>query len=105
MFVFRFTRFQFVAILGTSFAFAMLPRAGHSYTADQEQGCTGDAFRLCSSDIPDVDRITACMIRHKSQLSPGCRVFFKSGREPVAAAARKSHSKSYSKSHKAKKSA
>ena len=27
--------------------------------------------------IPDVDRITVCMIKNKSQLSPGCRVFFR----------------------------
>jgi len=60
-------------------------RASYGYTDDQQQACTGDAFRLCSSDIPDVDRITACMIRNKSQLSPGCRVFFRAGPEPEAA--------------------
>jgi len=36
-----------------------------------------------SADIPDVDRITACMIRNKSQLTPGCRAFFR-GPEPAA---------------------
>jgi hypothetical protein len=35
--------------------------------------CTGDAVRLCSSEIPDVSRITACMIRKRSQVSAGCR--------------------------------
>jgi hypothetical protein len=53
-----------------------------AYTPEQQQACTSDAFRLCSSDIPDVDRVTACMIRNKSQLSPGCRVFFRPGPEP-----------------------
>lgn len=87
MFVFRFTRFQFSAVLATSFVFAMLPGAGYAYTADEQQACTGDAFRLCSSDIPDVDRITACMIRNKSQLSPACRAHFRDGPESEAAAA------------------
>jgi hypothetical protein len=35
--------------------------------------CTGDAFRLCSSEIPNIPKITACMIKHKSDLSAGCR--------------------------------
>jgi len=63
-----------------------LPTVGKAYTPEQQQACTGDAFRLCGPDIPDVDRVTACMIRNKSQLSPGCRAFFRSGPEPVAAA-------------------
>ena len=46
-------------------------------TPEQEQACTNDAFRLCGPDIPDVDRVTACMVRNQSQLSPGCRVYFK----------------------------
>jgi hypothetical protein len=36
--------------------------------------CTGDAFKLCSSEIPNIPAITACMIKHRSQLSSGCRV-------------------------------
>ena len=35
--------------------------------------CTGDAFRLCASEIPNIPKITACMVRNKSNLSPGCR--------------------------------
>jgi hypothetical protein len=85
MFVIRFTHFRLVSIFAGAFALSVLPRASYGYTDDQQQACTGDAFRLCSSDIPDVDRITACMIRNKSQLSPGCRVFFRAGPEPEAA--------------------
>ena len=35
--------------------------------------CTGDAFRLCSSEIPNIPRITTCMIKNRSNLSAGCR--------------------------------
>jgi hypothetical protein len=35
--------------------------------------CTSDAFRLCSSEIPDIPRITACMFKHRADLSTGCR--------------------------------
>jgi hypothetical protein len=50
--------------------------AAHAYTAEQQQLCTDDAFRLCSSDIPDVDRVTACMTRHKAELSAACKSVF-----------------------------
>ncbi|MEA2818187.1 MAG: hypothetical protein QOJ86_191 [Bradyrhizobium sp.] len=74
------------ACLMLAIALSASPLAGaaHAYTPEQQQACSGDAFRLCSDAIPDVDRVTVCMIRRKSELSPGCRVFFRSP-EPVAA--------------------
>ena len=87
MFVIRFAQLRLGAIIATAFAFSMLPSAGYGYSLEEQQACSGDAFRLCGSDIPDVDRITACMIRNKSQLSPGCRVFFRAGPEPEPGAA------------------
>ena len=48
----------------------------HAYTAEQEQLCTGDAMRLCSSEIPDVSRVTACMIQKRMLLSEGCKSVF-----------------------------
>lgn len=76
--------------LGAAFAVAlaglMLPTTGHAYTPEEQQACQPDAFRLCSSEIPDVDRVTACMVAKKSQLSPQCRAFFRSGPEPSARA-------------------
>jgi hypothetical protein len=47
--------------------------ASFAYTAEAQQMCTGDAFRLCSSEIPNISKITACMIKHRAELSPGCR--------------------------------
>ena len=44
-----------------------------AYSARARQMCTGDAFRLCSSEIPNIARIIACMRRNKANLSPGCR--------------------------------
>jgi hypothetical protein len=87
MSVVRLRTFHFGLMLATALAGSMLATAGHAYTADEQQACSGDAFRLCSSEIPDVDRVTACMVVKKAQLSPGCRVFFRSS-EPVPAATR-----------------
>jgi len=68
-------------------AVSMLPTVGQAYTPEQEQACTPDAFRLCSSDIPDIERVTACMVRNRSQLSPGCRAYFRPDPEPSQASA------------------
>ncbi len=50
-----------------------LPTQSYAFSAEAQQMCTGDAFRLCSSEIPDISRITACMMQHRTDLSPGCR--------------------------------
>jgi hypothetical protein len=47
--------------------------SGFAFSAEAQQMCTGDAFRLCSSEIPNIPKITACMIKHRSELSAGCR--------------------------------
>jgi hypothetical protein len=72
------------ATLAAALSLSLLPRASSAYTVEQQQYCTGDALRLCGSEVPDVDRVTACMIRHKSQLSPECRRVF--GPAPAASA-------------------
>jgi hypothetical protein len=59
-------------------SFSLLAGAAQAYTPEQQQACTGDAFRLCGSEIPNVDRITVCMMRNRALLSPGCRIFFRS---------------------------
>ena len=72
----------FGLLAAATLAVTIWPTASEAYTPEQQQACTPDAFRLCSSDIPDVDRITACMIRNRAQLSPACRAFFRGGPEP-----------------------
>jgi hypothetical protein len=85
MFVFRFSHFQLGVLLATVLSISMWPAASRAYTPEQEQACTNDAFRLCSSEIPNVDRVTACMVRNKSQLSPACRAQFRPEPEPELA--------------------
>ena len=73
-------------LLPTVLGVSIGPAAGQGYTPEQEQACTGDAFRLCSAEIPDVGRVTACMVAKKDQLSPPCRVYFRPDPEPSEAA-------------------
>jgi hypothetical protein len=82
MFAFRSRKFQLGLMFATALSISMLPSASQAYTPEQQQACSSDAFRLCSAEIPDVDRITVCMVRNKSQLSPECRVYFRPDPEP-----------------------
>ena len=52
---------------------AMTSSASFAFSAEAQAQCTGDAFRLCSSDIPNIPKITACMMKHRADLSTGCR--------------------------------
>jgi hypothetical protein len=59
----------FVAFAASFFAF---PSPSHAFRAEARQMCTGDAFRLCSAEIPNVTRVTPCMLRRGSSPSGSC---------------------------------
>lgn len=72
---------------GLAFCLAMLPATGQAFTQDdQRRLCTGDVFRLCASEIPSVERITACMRKQRASLSEGCRRVFGKPAEQSASA-------------------
>ena len=48
----------------------------HKGSIEDQLACTPDVYRLCASDIPDEDAITACLRQHKAQLSDGCKAVF-----------------------------
>ncbi len=52
---------------------ALSSTSSFAYTAEAQQMCTGDAFRLCASEIPNISAITACMVKKRANLSVGCR--------------------------------
>jgi hypothetical protein len=61
-----------VAAFAVSFS-ALSSSASFAFSAEAQQMCTGDAFRLCSSEIPNIPAITACMMKQRANLSDGCR--------------------------------
>ncbi len=60
-------------VLGFAVSFSALSTQSFAFSSEARQMCTGDAFRLCSSEIPNIPAITACMIKNKANLSTGCR--------------------------------
>ena len=53
---------------------AVSSTSSFAFSAEAQAMCSGDAFRLCSSEIPNIPKITACMIKQRASLSSGCRV-------------------------------
>jgi hypothetical protein len=72
------TRISTVRKIGLTLSLALsmstlATSASLAYSARAREMCMGDAYRLCSAEIPNISRIIACMRRNKSNLSPGCR--------------------------------
>jgi hypothetical protein len=69
-----------------------LSTSGYAFSPEAQQMCTGDALRLCSSEIPDIPRITACMVKNRASLSSGCRtVMDREAQQSPAVAAKNSN--------------
>jgi hypothetical protein len=74
-------------VSGLAFCLTMLPAMSHAFTQDdQRRLCSGDVLRLCASEIPNVQRITACMRKQRASLSEGCRSVFGKPAEQAASA-------------------
>jgi hypothetical protein len=68
--------------------FAVSSTSGFAYSDEARQMCTGDAFRLCASEIPNISAVTACMIKNKAKLSAGCRAVMDKGGQSGKVAAK-----------------
>ncbi|MHC2624820.1 hypothetical protein ACVIW2_006852 [Bradyrhizobium huanghuaihaiense] len=64
-------------IFAQSAAFAQEYRG----TMEQQMACTPDVWRLCSDQIPDRNRIVACLQQNTPQLSSACRAVFQSNNQ------------------------
>jgi hypothetical protein len=58
---------------------ALSSTSGFAFSAEAQQMCTRDALRLCSSEIPNIPKITACMVKHRAELGAGCRIVMDKG--------------------------
>ncbi|WP_439396307.1 hypothetical protein ACRQ5Q_05015 [Bradyrhizobium sp. PMVTL-01] len=50
-------------------------------TMEQQMACTPDVWRLCGDQIPDRNRIVACLQQNTPRLSSGCRAVFQSSNQ------------------------
>jgi hypothetical protein len=71
--------------LAIALTVSALSTAAYAQSAEDQQACMNDAFRVCSATIPDRARTTACMIQKKSQLSSACQAVMAKYAPPAAA--------------------
>lgn len=48
--------------------------AAIAQSAEEQNACMNDAFRVCSATIPDKTRTIACMVQNKAKLSTACQM-------------------------------
>ena len=65
----------------------MLSASAFAQTAEEQNLCMNDAFRVCSHTIPDRGRTVACMVQNKSQLSAPCQMVMDKYAQPTTATA------------------
>ena len=59
-------------LVALALCLAAAPARAEPSASDQE-ACTPDVFKICSSAIPSETDIVACLNAHVPQLSPECR--------------------------------
>lgn len=57
-------------------------------TEEERRACTPDVMRLCREYIPNVERITACLVERGAELNPDCRLVMFPPEPSTATAAR-----------------
>ena len=67
-----------LAIGGLGIAAGAASAEEYRGTWEQQMACTPDVWRLCGDQIPDVNRIVACLQQNTPNLSSGCRAVFQS---------------------------
>lgn len=43
---------------------------------EQARACRGDAIHFCAAEIPNHEKIAACLKQHLDELTPDCRGMF-----------------------------
>lgn len=56
---------------------------------EQRAACAPDAFRLCSSYIPDANMVEDCLRQNTSQLTDACRSVFEGAGQTAAPESRR----------------
>lgn len=56
---------------------AQSQRAAPVSRAQQEAACSGDATQFCGAEIPDEQRIAACLRANRARISEACRAILR----------------------------
>ena len=63
---------KYLILVATS-ALIVMASGARAETQQERQACESDAFKVCGAFIPDRDKVFACMVSKKNQLSASCQ--------------------------------
>jgi hypothetical protein len=65
-------------LIAFAFLLTLVSFAGSAsaVTPEEQQACQDDAFKFCDAQIPDEDKVKACLIANLRKLSPACKKMF-----------------------------
>jgi hypothetical protein len=64
------------AIFALPVLFLVAPPAFAGGTPEQHQACEQDAYKFCPYDVPQEDKVEACLRRYIRSISAACRAQF-----------------------------
>lgn len=64
------------AILALPFLFLTTPAAFAQGTPEQRAACQDDAYKFCPYDVPDAEKVEACLRKYIRSISAACRAQF-----------------------------
>ncbi len=64
------------AVLILSLVALFAPSAFAQGTPEQRRACKDDAYRFCPYDVPDPQKVEACLRKYIRSISPACRAQF-----------------------------
>ena len=62
-------------------ALSAVTSANAATREEQTKACRRDALHFCIVDVPNREKIIACMRRHLDELTPACRAMFDGGKK------------------------
>jgi hypothetical protein len=69
-------KFAAIAAVATALCFSAAYAMAEQGTKEEQEACTPDVYKFCSSNIPDEKRIVNCLKTNMKKLSPACRMVF-----------------------------
>ncbi len=64
------------AILAFPLLFLFAPSAVAQGTPEQRAACEQDAYKFCPYDVPDTEKVEACLRKYIRSISAACRAQF-----------------------------
>jgi hypothetical protein len=79
----------FIEVLAALLCVATASAQENHGTPEQRAACAPDAFRFCSSYIPDAVRVEDCLRQRTTDRSDACRSVFQQGAEEAMSESRR----------------